>query len=567
MTLSLGIGDFRAARRRAAIEGILARLRGTSTELLSFEEVKDKLGGVGQRPRGLQDIPLDAIVGSVGRYNDFTRSFLPLSDSDEQRWAAVRAGVESLAGLPPIEVYKLGEAYFVQDGHHRVSVARRLGADNIQGFVTEIPVQVPLSAEATPEEVISKSELAEVLERTRLRQIRPEAQIEITCADCARRLEEHIHVHRYFMGLEQQREIPWEEAVAHWYDHVYRPIAEGIRTRGVLEEFPGRTEADLYLWVLEHRDALQQRVGWGIDIREAESDLTATEGRSRLGRLGRLLRGAAEAVVGPRAEVGAWRREVVERRGDNRLFPRVLVAVGGDAPIWPAIEWALEIARREGGALRGLHVMPGGASQEAESVTHEFERRLRETGVVGEMAWEAGVPSDSIVQRSRWADLVVVTLRHPPGPGFWARLRSGFSDLVRRSRRPILAVPEVPVRLGTVLLAFDGDAKSMEALYVAAYLACVWDQRLHVLTVRQPGRRRAPDPEVARRYLQDNGTQAEFHERQGKTAAAILAQAEELAADMIIMGSYGHGPLLEALRGSTVDEVLRGARVPVLICV
>src|SRR3989304_4850017 len=118
MNLALAVGGVRAAPRRAAIEEILARLRGTSADLLSFEEVRDKLGGVGQRPRGLQDIPLDSIVGSVGRYSEFTRSFLPRTDSDEQRWAAVRTGGESLAGLPPIEVYKLGEAYFVQDGAH-----------------------------------------------------------------------------------------------------------------------------------------------------------------------------------------------------------------------------------------------------------------------------------------------------------------------------------------------------------------------------------------------------------------------------------------------------------------
>src|SRR3989304_3816376 len=279
MHLSVAVGDFRAAPRRAAIEEILARLRGTSTDLLSFEELREKLGGVGQRPRGLQDIPLDSIVGSVGRYTEFTRSFLPRTDSDEQRWAAVRTGVESLAGLPPIDVYKLGETYFVQDGHHRVSVARQLGADRIQAYVTEVPVQVPLSPEVTPEEVISKAELVDFLDRTRLRQVRPEADIQLTCADCARRLEEHIHVHRHFMGLEQQREIPFDEAVGHWYDHVYRPVAEGIRARGVLEEFPGRTEADLYLWGLGHRTALQERIGWGIDLMEAESDLAATEGR------------------------------------------------------------------------------------------------------------------------------------------------------------------------------------------------------------------------------------------------------------------------------------------------
>jgi nucleotide-binding universal stress UspA family protein len=365
------------------------------------------------------------------------------------------------------------------------------------------------------------------------------------------------------MGLEQQREISFEEAVGHWYDHVYRPIAEGIRARGVLEEFPGRTEADLYLWVLDHRAALQERYGWGIEVQEAELDLAATEGGSRLRRLARR---ALSAIAGAGPEIGAWRREVVERRADHRLFPRVLVAVGGDAPIWPAIEWALEFARREGGTLRGLHVTPGQVSEQAQAITEEFQRRLRETGVVGQIAYEPGGPAQRIVQRSRWADLLVVSLRHPPGRGWWARMRSAHGNLIRRSRRPILAVPEVPVRLGTVLLAFDGGPRSTEALYVATYLSCVWGLRLIVLTVQPPEGRAGPDPEPARRYLQENDGQAEFHERRGEIAAAVLAEAEQVGADVILMGGYGHNLLSAALRGSALDEVLRGTRVPLLIC-
>lgn len=565
MSLTMAVGDFRTARRRAGVEEILARLRGTSVDLLSFEEVNEKLGGVGRRWRGVQEIPLDSIVGSVGRYSEFTRSFLPRSDSDEQRWAGVRVGVEGLAGLPPIDVYQLGDVYFVQDGHHRVSVARQLGATHIQANVTEVPVKVPLTAEDTPDEVITKAEYAEFLQHTKLDQVRPEADILITCGECAPRLEEHIHVHRYFMGQEQQREIPMEEAAAHWYDHVYLPIAQGIRERGILEEFPGRTEADLYLWVLDHRDMLRDRMGWGIDVEEAESDLAATEGRGKAGRMVRQAWGNLSALFGPSSAVGVWRREVVERREDRRLFPRVMVAVGGDAPIWPAIDWAVEIAYREGGTLRGLHVTPAPVSPEAEAIAREFAQRLREAGVLGEMAYEGGGPAQRIVERARWADLLVVSLRHPPGRGRWARLRSGFGDLVRRSPRPILAVPEVPPVLGTILLAYDASPKSTEALYVAAYLSCVWDQRLVVLTVGGPAGR-PPDPEIARRYLQELGATAEFRVRQDETAAAILGEAQEVGANMILMGGYGRGLLAEVLLGSTVDDVLRGAPLPVLLC-
>jgi nucleotide-binding universal stress UspA family protein len=132
--------------------------------------------------------------------------------------------------------------------------------------------------------------------------------------------------------------------------------------------------------------------------------------------VGRLLRSVAEAVVGPRAEVGAWRREVVERRGDNRLFPRILVAVGGDAPIWPAIEWAVEVARREGGILRGLHVTPQEPESGGRNRTQEFRRRLRGRRG-GEMAWEPGVRRTASCSDVA-ADLVVVTCGIPRA-GLW----------------------------------------------------------------------------------------------------------------------------------------------------
>ena len=100
----MAIHDFQTARQRAAIQEILARVTGKSTQLLSYEDVAEKLKLHARTERGLQNIPLDAIVGSVGRYTDFTRTFLPRHDNDQQRWAGFKAAVESGEGLPPIDV-------------------------------------------------------------------------------------------------------------------------------------------------------------------------------------------------------------------------------------------------------------------------------------------------------------------------------------------------------------------------------------------------------------------------------------------------------------------------------
>ncbi|MCC7128963.1 MAG: universal stress protein, partial [Anaerolineae bacterium] len=103
------VEDFRRARNQASLQGLLSRLTGESNQLLSYNKVRELLkvqGGLERR--GVQDIPLDAIVGSVGRYTDFTRDFLPRHDVQQDRWARIHLAASGLAGLPPIDVYKIG---------------------------------------------------------------------------------------------------------------------------------------------------------------------------------------------------------------------------------------------------------------------------------------------------------------------------------------------------------------------------------------------------------------------------------------------------------------------------
>jgi hypothetical protein len=85
---------------------------------------------------------------------------------------------------------------------------------------------------------------------------------------------EHISVHRYFMGIEQNRDVPWKEAVASWYDNVYLPLIELIRKYNILDAFPGRTEADLYAWLIKHQEALRLHLGGDqhISIEETVED-------------------------------------------------------------------------------------------------------------------------------------------------------------------------------------------------------------------------------------------------------------------------------------------------------
>ena len=100
----VAVRDFKRARREASMQQLMARITGKSADLLAYNEVCDRLKVSGSRELGVQEIPLDAIVGSVGRYKDFTRSFMPRSDQDEERWVGVKTDVNDIRGIPHIDV-------------------------------------------------------------------------------------------------------------------------------------------------------------------------------------------------------------------------------------------------------------------------------------------------------------------------------------------------------------------------------------------------------------------------------------------------------------------------------
>ncbi len=141
--------QFQSARRRATIERILAWLRNRSADLLCFEQVRDRLVAQTIKKLGTREIPLEAIVGSVQRCSDYTREFMPLKDSDQRRWTRVMEAAVAALDLPPIHAYRVGEVYFVSDGHHRVSVARQRGLDHIAAMVTEVQTREALEPTTT----------------------------------------------------------------------------------------------------------------------------------------------------------------------------------------------------------------------------------------------------------------------------------------------------------------------------------------------------------------------------------------------------------------------------------
>ncbi len=569
----VALKDFEEARRRAALEAIMARLTGKPYNLLSYEDVRQKLKARGSASRGLHDIPIDAIVGSVGRYTDFTRSFLPKAATNQQRWAKVKAIVTGTEGLPPIDVYKIGEAYFVKDGHHRVSVAREMDSKYIQAYVTEVQTKVPLSRDDNPNDVILKAEYADFLDRTQLDRLRPGANLIVTAPGEYETIEEHIQVHHYYMGLEQQRDIPYEEAVTHWYDTVYTPVVQVIEEQGILRDFPDRTEADLYLWISEHRAALEERLGWEIRPEAAATDLVAHSSPRPQHVIARMGERVLQAVVPDELEAGPspgeWRRERSTSTRNGQLFADILVPISGAEDCWYALDQAIEIARRDGGRLRGLHVVPSTAeteSEQARAVQHQFDRRCQAAGIPGTLVIEAGNVAHQICERNRWTDLIVLNLAYPPPSSPVAKLSSGFRTLLRRCASPVLAVPGVVSPLNRALLAYDGSPKAEEALFVATYVSGRWGISLSVVSVSEASLIATEALAQAHAYLESHGVQATYINKDGSVPEAILSVAEEQENDLIIMGGYGHHPVREIVLGSAVDHVLQVSSQPTLVC-
>lgn len=260
--------DFERAYLKAFWRRVVNRLTKGENDLLPYDEVREHLPIKGQHYLGLQQVPIDQIVGSLGRYRDFDRAFLPRQKRTKDRWVSIDKAKYEDIELPPIELYKIGEVYFVKDGNHRVSVARERGQEFVDARVVEIEVSVPLTSDTRISDLDLKQEYAQFVEKTGIFAIRPQAKIELTLPGEYDRILEQINVHRWHLGQQRHAEIPFSEAVASWYDNVYTPLVQSIENLGLVEEFPNRTASDLYLWVFEYLWYLREAIRDEFDLEE-----------------------------------------------------------------------------------------------------------------------------------------------------------------------------------------------------------------------------------------------------------------------------------------------------------
>jgi hypothetical protein len=175
--------DFLRARRHASMAGLAARLRGEPDDvrqILPYEEVIEALGFLSENSEGAKVVALDDVVGTIDRGREFDRRFRPTSGRVRSRWEHIAAAMRRGESLPPVDLLRIGEIYFVRDGHHRVSVARALGHKDIDAYVTEVVTRLGARQAITYADLPKKSLEREFFERVPL----PEnARREISLSD------------------------------------------------------------------------------------------------------------------------------------------------------------------------------------------------------------------------------------------------------------------------------------------------------------------------------------------------------------------------------------------------
>ena len=257
--------DFMRARRRAALAKLAGRLRGEPDDvgvILPYEEVVEALGFVSEHRVGPQVVQLDAIVGTVDRGREFDRRFRPTSARVRSRWEHIAAAMRRGEAMPPIDLLRIGEIHFVRDGHHRVSVARSLGREDIDAYVTEVVTRVGAERTITLADLPPKSLVREFFERVPLPE---DARAEIVLSDPWDYAELAESVEAWGFRLSQDRGEPVGrgETAYVWLETEFRPVVEMLRDADMIGK---RSEAEAYLEVSAERYRLMRTHRWDEEV-------------------------------------------------------------------------------------------------------------------------------------------------------------------------------------------------------------------------------------------------------------------------------------------------------------
>ena len=258
--------DFARARRAQLLADLGRRLRrepGDVALILPFDEVVDALGLVGESQLGLQSIALDSVVGTVDRTRDFDRGFRPTTPRVRGRWQRIAAAQRRGESFPPISVYRIGDLHFVRDGHHRVSVAKSLGRDDIDAYVTDVRTRIGAGETLRLADLPLKDHERLFHERVPLD---AEAHARLAPSDPwdYGRIAEAVEAWG-FRAMQERREYMDREEVARlWYEEDFLHVVDTLRAGEFIRE--GEAEGDAYMRVVAARYELLRTHEWSDEV-------------------------------------------------------------------------------------------------------------------------------------------------------------------------------------------------------------------------------------------------------------------------------------------------------------
>lgn len=268
--------DFNKARNKALFNDIQNFLNPDKSRLLSFHDVKKILKPKNEVYVGVQTVPIEKIVGSEGRYQDFDNHFFPRASNLRQRWERVDEAHLSDVILPAIQLYEIGGLYFVRDGNHRVSVAKAQGIKFIDAEVISLQSEIRLKPGITPENIQSeviKYEKRVFYTETSFGDLTDYWNLDFTSPGQYDVIYNHILVHKYYINEKLTTEIPFNDALLSWYHNVYQPVMHVIKKNHLLRKFRNRTASDLYVWIIKQWDELKQKYGIEYSLDEATRNI------------------------------------------------------------------------------------------------------------------------------------------------------------------------------------------------------------------------------------------------------------------------------------------------------
>jgi DNA-binding Lrp family transcriptional regulator len=234
----------------------LLRFHLKESHVKSFKEAQEREGAFDMRDLGIQKVPVDRIVGSVGRYQDFDTKFRMKKHHSQERLDSVRKFMKEGKPLPPVRLYQIKDEYYVLDGNHRIAVAKEFGYSDMDAQVIEF-----FASEKTLEHILQGERLG-FRERTGL--LYP---IELTEVGQYGHLMEQIERHQRYTENIEGRPLSFQSAASEWHRTVYSPLVAIIEKTALLKSFPNRSIADLYAFISFHQweKGTVRKYGRGID--------------------------------------------------------------------------------------------------------------------------------------------------------------------------------------------------------------------------------------------------------------------------------------------------------------